>query len=185
MACRWAFTIGLCENFEHPEVAIFGLQAETRHSILNWIGENVREGKPFAAGHEYDWVIKQDRCWSRAVQKVRYRDLFGWARWFYGGDEFPVVQCLWPAQDGAYPSEQSSSFVAAQPLLYEENLLSARVMHYVDDQKLTEAEWPSAADPHQTVYVSQLVVKANVPITRVVRDDEGDWQFMGRSRMNA
>jgi hypothetical protein len=175
----WAFTVGLYENFGHPEVTIFGMQAQTRHSILNWIGRNVREGKAFEAGREYDWVLEQHNCWSRAVQKVWYRDLFGWAIWFYGGTEFPAVQCLWPAKDGTYPWQANSSFFAVQPLLYEEDLMSARMMHYVDDQKLTESEWPFTENPHQRVFVSRCVVEDNAPITRVVHDRENDWQFIG------
>ena len=175
----WAFTIGLFENFGHPEVAIFGMQEQNRHSILNWIGENVRQGKPFTAGLEHDWVLKQHNCWSREVQKVWYRDLFGWAIWFYGGTEFPVVQCLWPDRDGTYPWEPGAAFIASQPLLFEDNLLTARMMHYVDDQKLTSVEWPFAEDPHQGVYVSRCVVEDNSPIARVVHDSDGDWQFIG------
>jgi Domain of unknown function (DUF4262) len=93
----WAFTVGLFENFGHPEVTIFVMEPKTRDSILNWIGKNESEGKPFTADREHDWVLEQHNCWSRAVQKVWYRDLFGWAIWFYGGTDFPVVQCLWPA----------------------------------------------------------------------------------------
>ena len=39
VAPGWAFTIGLFENFRHPEVTIFGMNAESRHAILNWIDE--------------------------------------------------------------------------------------------------------------------------------------------------
>ena len=91
-------TIGLFENFGHPEVVIFGMNPQVRHSILNWIGKNVQEGNPFAAGREHDWVLEGHNCWSRDVQKLWYKDLFGWAIWFYGGTEFPMVQCLWPAK---------------------------------------------------------------------------------------
>jgi hypothetical protein len=82
------------ENFGHPEVVIFGMNPQVRHSILNFIGKNVREGNPFAAGREHDWVLEGHNCWSRDVQKLWYQDLFGWAIWFYGGTEFPAVQCL-------------------------------------------------------------------------------------------
>ena len=66
-----------------------------------------------------------------------------------------------------------------QPLLYEENLLSARMMHFVDDRQLAEAERPFANDPHQNVFVSRCVVEDNAPIVRVVHDRQGDWEFIG------
>jgi hypothetical protein len=113
----WSFTIGLFENFDHPEVAIFGMKAQSCQSILNWIGENVRKGNHFTSGLEHDWVLDGYKCWSREVQKVWYRDLVGWAIWFYGGTDFPVVQCLWPAKDGTYPWQEESGFFVPQPLI--------------------------------------------------------------------
>jgi hypothetical protein len=175
----WAFTIGFFEKFGHPEVVIFGMTPETRHSILNWIGQNLREGKPFTAGQEHDWVLEGHNCWGRDVLNLWYKDLFGWAIWFYGGTEFPVVQCLWPAKDGTYPWEENAAFFALQPLLYEGDLLSARMMHFANDKQLTQTEWPFAEDPHQRVFVSRCVIEDNSPIVRVVHDRDGDWQFIG------
>lgn len=175
----WAFTVGLFENFGHPEVTIFGMDLRARHAILNWIGDNVREGKSFTADREHDWVLKEHNCWSRDVRKQWYKDLFGWALWFYGGTEFPMVQCVWPARDGRYPWEEAAAFFASQPLLYEEGLLSARMIHYVDDRQLSESEWPFAENPHQSVFVSRCVVEDNAPIVLVVHERQGDWQFIG------
>src|SRR5262245_13897008 len=75
----WAFTIGLFESYGHPEVIIFGMSAESRHSILNWIGENAKGGKAFTANQEHDWVLKGYNCWSREVTSVWFKDLVGWA----------------------------------------------------------------------------------------------------------
>lgn len=175
----WSFTIGLFENFAHPEVTIFGMSSDSRQSILNWIGQNVRNGQPFTSGVEHDWVLEDRKCWSRDVQKLWYRDLFGWAIWFYGGTEFPVVQCLWPARDRTYPWQEESAFFVPQPLLYKSDLLGAHMIHYVEDARLEATEWPFTQDPHQRVFVSRCVVEDNAPIVRVVHDAEGDWQFIG------
>lgn len=175
----WAFTIGLFENYRHPEVIIFGMSPESRHPILNWIGDNVRGGKPFTAGREHDWVLKGHNCWSREVAKRWYRDLLGWAVWFYGGNEFPAVQCLWPSKDGVYPWADDAAFFSPQPLLYEEDILPARMMHYVDDEQIATLAWPFAEDPHRRVFISRCVVEDNAPILRVVHDRQGDWQFIG------
>jgi hypothetical protein len=175
----WAFTLGLFENYRHPEVIIFGMSAESRHAILNWIGENVRDGKPFAAGQEHDWVLEGHNCWSREVVEMWYHDLLGWAVWFYGGKEFPVVQCLWPSKSGVYPWAGDAAFFSPQPLLYEQDILPARMMHYVDDEHLAAFPWPFSEDPHQHVFISRCVVEDNAPIVRVVHDQEGDWQFLG------
>jgi len=93
--------------------------------------------------------------------------------------EFPAVQCLWPARDGTYPWEEGAAFFVSQPLLYETELLSARMMHYVEEQQLEATSWPFANDPHQRVFVSRCIVEDNAPIIRVVHERDGDWQFIG------
>ncbi len=175
----WAFTVGLFETYQHPEVVIFGLKPATRGPILNWIGENIGKGNPFTAEKEHDWVLDGYKCWSCMVQRKWYYNLLGYARWFYGGNDFPCVQCIWPAKDGAYPWEQPNGHSSAQPLLYEEDLLKARVMHFVEDAELIKAEWPFACDPHMKVFVSRCVVEDDAPIVRVYNDRDGDWQFIG------
>lgn len=175
----WAFTVGLFENYGHPEVVIFGMTLENRHAILNWIGDNVRQGKPFSAGQEHDWVLEERNCWSREVKKVWYRDLLGWAIWFYGGSEFPTVQCIWPSQNGTYPWDENGAFFSTQPMLYEEDVLAARMIHYVSDPKLDGNSWPFDEDPHLGVFVSRCVVEDNAPIVLVAHEQGGDWQFIG------
>jgi hypothetical protein len=44
----WAFSVGLNENFNHPEIVVFGLNGDLMHSMINAIGDDVREGKTFA-----------------------------------------------------------------------------------------------------------------------------------------
>ena len=41
----FSYSTGLWENFNHPEIIIFGLSGELEHSIINNIGEGVKSGK--------------------------------------------------------------------------------------------------------------------------------------------
>lgn len=175
----WAFTIGLFESHGHPEVAIFGLKEESRVNILNWIGENVKKHKPFSAGREHDWVLDGHPCWSREVLKCWYDDLFGWAVWFYGGRDFPVVQCIWPTRDGMYPWQEQPPYSNPQPLLYEEDVPSARMFHYLSDASLELLDWPFPCDPNTRVFVSRCVVEDRAAIVRAYHELDGDWQFIG------
>jgi hypothetical protein len=178
----WSYTIGMYETYGHPEIIIFGMSVDSRHSILNWIGKNIKEGKPFAAEQEHDWVLTEYGCWSKPVQKRWYYSLLGWARWFYQTkdqqDNFPCVQALWPDKHGKYPWDSEYAY-SDQPLLYEENLVSARMMHYAAETELSKEEWPFDHDPHTQTYVSRCVVEDGAPIVRVTRDYDGDWQFIG------
>ena len=49
----WLFTIGLHHNFSHPELVIFGLDRDVAHSVLNNLGEGIRNGQRYEAGREY------------------------------------------------------------------------------------------------------------------------------------
>lgn len=175
----WAFTVGLYENFRHPEVVLFGLREESRHPILNWIGENVREKQSFAVEQEHNWVLEGSPCWSRSVQRMWYRDLLGWATWFYGSTAFPAVQCIWPTREGIYPWDEKCAYSNPQPLLYESEIAAARMIHFVKAEALDGVAWPFPNDPHQGVFISRCVFEEGAPIVRVFHDRDDDWQFIG------
>lgn len=42
-------------------------------------------------------------CVLRPVARRHYPDRFGYARWDYKGDGFPVMQCFWPDRAGRFP----------------------------------------------------------------------------------
>lgn len=39
------------------------------------------------------------------VAKRHFANFLGWSRWFYGGDEFPCLQLVWPDRSGLFPWE--------------------------------------------------------------------------------
>ena len=178
----WSYTVGLFENFAHPEIVIFGLKPDSRHRILNWIGDNVKRNNPFTAEKEHEWVLDNYKCWSKPVQKRWYYDLLGYARWFYktgrDSDNFPCVQALWPDKAGIFPWQSEYGY-ADQPLLYETELVAARMMHYASAKNLRKEEWPFEEDPHTTTYVSRNVIENGALILHVYHERDGDWQFIG------
>jgi hypothetical protein len=174
----WSYTVGLLESFRHPEVIIFGLEVDNRHRILNWIGENVKKKNPFVSKKKHDWVLDGYKCWSKPVDPKWHPDLLGYAIWFYGEKEFSCLQAIWPDKGGHYPWEPKYSS-SDQPLLYEQELLAARMMHWASDAELTKAEWPFTDEPHTRTFVSRCVVEDGAAIVRVARDWDGDWQFIG------
>jgi hypothetical protein len=178
----WSYTTGLFEHYQHPEVIIFGMDAKSRHGILNWIGENAKKGTPFTPEQEHDWVLDNYKCWSKPVEKKWYGELLCSASWFYNGDDqvdnFPCVQAIWPDKDGHYPWEPEYQDYD-QPLLYETEPIPARMVRFASDAELLAAEWPFACDPHTETYTSRCVMEDGAPIVRVVHDHDGDWQFIG------
>jgi hypothetical protein len=53
------------------------------------------------------------------VAPVHFEEYLGWDRWLYGGDDFEVIQLIYPTTDGIWPWEPSASdwFRQRQPIL--------------------------------------------------------------------
>ena len=53
----FAYSLGLFENFNHPEISLFGLDLDTMHTLINDVGELVRSGQRFDAGDTSDRLL--------------------------------------------------------------------------------------------------------------------------------
>ena len=115
---EFSYSIGLWHTHSHPEVIIFGLERELCGQILNGISKDVKAGKSFEAGLSSMDCLQDFRSYFETFPKEQYRDHLGWATWFYGGDDFPAVQMLWPTKSGVYPWEDRASqeFKKIQPV---------------------------------------------------------------------
>jgi hypothetical protein len=126
----WAFSVGLYKNFDHPEIIVFGLNDEVAHFLINAIGDEVRAGKRFAAEGLYSDLIDTYSCIFKPVNSVWYHDFLGYANWFYSGQNYPALQCIWPDKSRRFPwdPEFNPNWVWAQPLLFNEEPDSARTV---------------------------------------------------------
>ena len=124
----WAFSIGLYENFQHPEIVVFGLNEDVMHYLINAIGEAVREGKTFQVDGLYANLIESYACTFKPVNEIWYGDFLGYADWFYKEQNYPVLQCFWPDRNSRFPWEPEfdENWLWAQPLLFHDEPESAR-----------------------------------------------------------
>lgn len=115
----FAYSVGLFRTFGHPEIILFGLDLELMHGLINNMGEDVRGGAKFEPGRRVDDVLEGYSVEFREVARRHHRDYFGYAGWFYGDDEFPAIQCVWPDMEGRFPDEPEApdALREAQPLL--------------------------------------------------------------------
>jgi Domain of unknown function (DUF4262) len=115
----WAFSIGLHVTLRHPEVVLFGLPGDVMHAVINSIGENVRSGSCYENGQFYGDLLEGYQCRFQRVSRKWYRPFLGYATWYYGGAQFPVLQCVWPDKDGRWPGDPASEvdWSRLQPLL--------------------------------------------------------------------
>ncbi|GGI53576.1 DUF4262 domain-containing protein [Oxalicibacterium solurbis] len=113
------FTVGLFETFNHPEVLIIGLDAKLMHSMANEIARNLKAGQSISPGDNYPGLITDFDCVLVNVDKAHYQSHVGFARWYYEGNNFPLVQCVWPSNEGLFPWQEGapSNFVSWQSVL--------------------------------------------------------------------
>jgi hypothetical protein len=115
----WTFTIGLYKTWKFPELIIVGLKQDVAHAVLNNVAVDLKKGiKPDLASPTGD-LLENYMCCYIEVPKSQYREHVGTARWYYGGNDFPLFQIVWPSKDGHFPwhPDASESFRKWQSLL--------------------------------------------------------------------
>ena len=157
----FAYTIGLRHSFGHPEIIVFGLRTETLFEIVNTIGEAVRAGATFQADHESSDVLNDYLVHFREINKEHYDEYLGYAQWFYDGNDFPTLQCVWPDSKGRYPWHPDIDVELAkrQPVLSD------------------GTDWPFHEGKNRSAITTRYVLEGR-PILLVSHDDDGDWQFV-------
>lgn len=99
----FAYSTGLYDTFGHPEFLAIGLGRDLMHSMINGARDEIREGATFAHGTYQPGFLEGFDCLMCAVEKDHYPDYVGWSRWYYGGDDFPILQIVWPTTKGVWP----------------------------------------------------------------------------------
>lgn len=120
----WSYSIGLLYKYQHPEIVIFGEDADLRHSMINAIGDRVREGEKFTEGRSYADILGGGHYVQfRSVDVSHYNDWVNSANWFYDWNpaSFPLLQCFYPDMTGKFPWEPGCEkwAIEAQPVLWE------------------------------------------------------------------
>jgi hypothetical protein len=118
-APAFAYSMGLYENFHHPEIVLFGLDLEIMHGLINAAGSRIREGQKYDEGQKYGDLLLCFRCEFRRVNPTRYDGLLNYSIWYYEGSHFPVFQLVWPDKAGLFPWDDGfdERFRNDQPLL--------------------------------------------------------------------
>jgi hypothetical protein len=116
---EYSYSVGLWHTQNHPEVLIYGLKSDLRQSVINYIKNEIKLGGSFRDGESAEGVLQGFTVYFQALPLHHYKKHLGWAKWFYGGNDFPVVQMLWPTTSGVYPWDEtaSESLLAMQPVL--------------------------------------------------------------------
>lgn len=95
------YTTGFCVNVAFPELIVFSLKIS--HDIFWNIFKALRAGQSFPVGRPIPDVLGDVDVMLLPVSKQHYREHLGWNRWFYGGDDFPCLQLVYPDRANAFP----------------------------------------------------------------------------------
>ena len=117
----FAYSVGIQRSSGCPEVVVIGLKHPLAHSIVNVYNNRIKAGERFVPGARYGEFIGGFEVTFEKVHRKHYEDYFGWNRWLYNGNEFDVVQLVYPTTQGIWPwdAEASDWFRSWQPLLTE------------------------------------------------------------------
>jgi hypothetical protein len=111
--------IGLFHSYQHPELVIYGLRREVAHQVLSNAVEGLPHGRRLDLAKSTDELLVGYSCCFIEVPKSAYHEHVGWARWYYGGDDFPLYQVMWPSRDGYFPwhPKANAEFRQVQPVI--------------------------------------------------------------------
>lgn len=96
-------SIGFTHSFKHPEVLVIGLEIEAAHSLINRIGDAIRNGLVLQSQQFYSNLLEDIDCYITMVDLDFYKEYVGYAEQFYGGNSFSLLQCVYPTLSGIYP----------------------------------------------------------------------------------
>ena len=121
----FTYSIGINKKQNKPDVVVMGLKSELAHSMVNNYKDRLIKGEVFESGKSYsDFLGDFDVCFIK-VAKKHFKEHFGWGLWLHKGDDFEVLQMVWPTTEGVWPwdNEKSEYYTWAQPILNEDGQL--------------------------------------------------------------
>lgn len=159
----FAYTIGLHQQHNHPEIICFGLSEEVMEALLNNAKERIEDGIILEANKKYkDFLSNGVEVYFLPVDKAYLKDYMGYAEWFYGEEEFDVLQLVWPDKKGKFPWQSSFD----KKLDFIQPLLDRDVdFRFYESKKLG-------------VFTTQNILDKKEPVRYVIHDEEGDWFFL-------
>jgi hypothetical protein len=89
------------------------------HRLIDLIGDEVGQGRRFAGGETVSGILEGHGVRFLDVARRHYPEYFGVRSQHYEGDDFPVLQCLWPDKQGRFPTDAGfpESLRPLQPVL--------------------------------------------------------------------
>lgn len=158
----FAYSVGLTETFNHPEIICFGLSTELMHQLINDVAEIIREEGKLDLNKEYSNVFENSRAKFLQIDKKNIEDYFGVAIKYFGTTKINGLQLIWTDRNNKFPWENGfeEEFRFKQPLLDR------------------NAKFKFREQRNLGIFTTRQWLEENEPIVRVVHEENGDWQFL-------
>ncbi len=117
---EFTYSIGIEKISSQPEVIVTGLKKEIAHWVVNKYDRRVKIREFFTPGEFYSHFLDGFEVTFKEVEKKYYSEYFGWGKWQYNGENFMVLQLIYPGTSGVWPCEVDApeDFTWFVPKLY-------------------------------------------------------------------
>jgi len=158
----FAYSVGLTETYNHPEIICFGLPNNLGHEIINDVAKIIEKGEIIECGKNYKELFESSSAKFINVDKRNIENYFSVALSYYKNREFDAIQLIWTDKNDRFPWDEffQEEYLHIQPLLDR------------------NANFKFYESKNLTVFTTRQWLETQKPILRVVHDDEGDWQFL-------
>lgn len=101
----FSYSTGFWVSTGQPEILMFSKKGELAHDVFWGIFRLAQANTPLSLGKATDQVFANRTAFAFPIAKKFYANYLGWCCWFYGGDDFPCLQIVWPDSEGVFPWE--------------------------------------------------------------------------------
>ncbi|MBO9566574.1 MAG: DUF4262 domain-containing protein [Niastella sp.] len=163
----FAYSIGLFETYQQPEIICFGLPTELGHAIINDVAALMKNGEAIKAYTNYDNIFNSGKAEFLPVDERNIDDYFGAALNYYTTTTFPALQLVWTDRNKRFPWEDDFE----ETFLYDQPLLDRNAAF-----KFREAK-------DLGIFTTRQWLELDQPILTVFHDSDGEWQFLTGDQM--
>lgn len=102
----FSYSVGLFKTYGHAEIIMVGLKQKLAHLLINNMALDIKDGKVYKPQSFEAGILDDFDCYIIDVDKANYDAYVGQAQGYYQGDEFPLIQCIYPTVKGVFPWEE-------------------------------------------------------------------------------
>ena len=102
----YTYTVNFPHAAEFPDVVVFGLTPVAARGLIGLVRDTLVSGVEIPLGVELVGLLDNElRCCFAPVELGHWAPLFATSQAWYGGDDFEIVQLVYPDRNGFLPYE--------------------------------------------------------------------------------